>query len=104
VADINVKNPFEKFTVPHQFTPRLSLYGALVAIGAALTRIFTISIIGALWGVGIWTAADSLHSIFWKIALIFVQAAGLAASVAGILRAIHIFEHHLAPPPPPSPI
>jgi hypothetical protein len=88
MRDVEAKSPLEQFAVPHQFQPRLSLFGATVAITAALTRIFLGSLIGALWGVCIWLAAASSHSIFWKGPVILTLAAGLAASIFALMWAI----------------
>ena len=83
-----VPSPLEKFAVPHQFTPRLSVYGAVVAVAGAMARILLGSLIGALWGVRIWLAAASLHSTVWKSLIIFLLTAGLAASLTALMWAI----------------
>src|ERR1700733_10239038 len=88
MRELEVKSPFEKFAVPHQFQPRLSLYGAFVAITGALARILLGSLIGALWGVQIWLAVASNHSIVWKSLAVFGLAAGLAASLGALMWAI----------------
>jgi len=90
----------DRFPLPHQFQPRLSLYGALIAITAALARIFLVSGVGALWGVGIWYAADSKMSLLLKIPVIFLAAVGMFTSIAGLLRGIHLLVEHLTPPVP----
>jgi len=88
MRDVEAKSPLEQFAVPHQFQPRLSLFGATVAITAALTRIFLGSLIGALWGVEIWLAAVSRHSNRWQSLVILTLAAGLVASIAALMWAI----------------
>jgi hypothetical protein len=85
---LEVKSPFEKFAIPHQFQPRLSLYGAFVAITGALARILLGSLIGALWGVRIWLAYASNHSLIWRVLAIFGLAAGLVASIGALMWAI----------------
>ncbi len=80
--------PFEKFALPHQFQPRLSLRGAMVRITASLVRIFLGSLIGALWGVRIWLAYASAHSLAWKSFIILVLTAGLAGSLTALMWAI----------------
>jgi hypothetical protein len=89
VQEIEVQSPLEQFALPHQFTPRLSFYGACVAIIGALTRIFVGSLIGALWGVAIWTTAASAHSIVLRSIVIMLLAAGLAASLTALMWAVH---------------
>jgi len=90
--------PFEKFAVPHAFQPRLSVYGAFVSVSAALARIFLLSLTGALWGVGIWMAADSSHSMVWKSASIGTLAMGMAMTLAAELWAVQAMVNRLTPP------
>jgi hypothetical protein len=88
VPDLDVQSPLEQFAVPYQFTPRLSLYGACIAVAGALARIILGSLLGALWGVRIWLAVASVHSIVWKSLVIFALAAGLAASLSALMWAV----------------
>ena len=97
MQEIDVHSPLEQFAVPHQFTPRLSVYGAFIAVSGALARIFLGSMIGALWGVAIWSSAVSAHSIFWKSFVIVVLAAGLAASLTALMWAVQKATMKLAP-------
>jgi hypothetical protein len=71
----------DKFAVPHQFQPRMSLIGAFVAVTGALVQIFAGSFIAAVWGVWIWLAVVAPHSIFWKTSSIAALGVGLAASL-----------------------
>jgi hypothetical protein len=102
MQDLDVHAPLEQFALPHQFTPRLSLFGAVVAIMAALTRILVGSLIGALWGVRIWLAAASAHSTVWKCFVILGLSAGLAASLAALLWAVQKVTMKLDPCATPS--
>jgi hypothetical protein len=88
MGDIHTTSPLHKFALPHQFQPRLSFFGAVVAIAAALARILLGSLIGALWGVQIWLAFASTHSAAWKVFAIFGMAAGLAVSLAALMWAV----------------
>jgi hypothetical protein len=88
VRDLDIHSPLEKFALPHQFTPRLSLYGAVIGVAGAMTRILVGSLIGALWGVRIWLAAASAHSMVWKSLVILGFAAGLAASLTALMWAV----------------
>jgi hypothetical protein len=82
------ESPLEKFAVPHQFQPRLSVYGAFVAVTGAMARILLGSLIGALWGVAIWSVATSAHSMVWKSFSILGLAAGLAISLTALMWAV----------------
>jgi hypothetical protein len=88
MRQFEARSPFEKFAVPHQFQPRLTIYGAFIAITGALARIFLGSLIGALWGVQIWLAAVSKHSMIWKSFAILLLTAGLAASLGALMWAV----------------
>jgi ABC-type Fe3+ transport system permease subunit len=88
MQEVNVHSPLEQFALPHQFTPRLSLFGACVAIAGAMARILIGSLIGALWGVRIWLAVASNHSIVWKSLVVSLLAAGLAASLTALMWAV----------------
>jgi hypothetical protein len=88
MRDLDVPSPLEQFALPHQFTPRLSLFCAFVEVTGALVRIILGSLIGALWGVEIWIAIASNHSTIWKILVIFGLCAGLAASLAALMWAV----------------
>lgn len=82
---LDAHSPLQQFALPHQFTPRLSVYGACVAIAAAMARILFGSLIGALWGVQIWMAAASTHSMVWKSLIITLLTAGLVASLTALM-------------------
>ena len=88
MQDLEVHSPLQQFALPHQFTPRLSIYSACVAIAGAMARILLGSLIGAVWGVRIWLAAASAHSTVWKSLIIFLLTAGLAASLAALMWAV----------------
>ncbi|HTB14628.1 MAG TPA: hypothetical protein VK752_23815 [Bryobacteraceae bacterium] len=97
MQEIDVHSPLEQFALPHQFTPRLSLYGAFIAVTGALARIFLGSLVGALWGVAIWTTAASAHSAFSKSFVIAGLVAGLAVSLTALMWAIEKATMKLAP-------
>jgi hypothetical protein len=82
MPDTEVRSPLERFAIPHQFAPRLSLYGAALAVSAALTQILLGCLIAALWGVRIWLAAVSVHTTVWKSFAICGLFAGMAVSLA----------------------
>jgi hypothetical protein len=88
MRDTEVRSPLERFAIPHQFPPRLSLYSAALAVTAALAQILLGCLIAALWGVRIWLAAVSAHSTVWKSFAIFGLFAGMAASLALLVYAV----------------
>jgi ABC-type Fe3+ transport system permease subunit len=92
----DVRNPLERFAIPHQFQPRLSLFGALLAVTAALAQILLGCLIAALWGVRIWIAAASSHSTVWKSFAVSALFGGLAASLAILFYIVHLLMDRLA--------
>jgi hypothetical protein len=88
MGELHTTTPLHKFALPHQFQPRLSFYGAVVAIGGALVRILLGSLIGALWGVQIWLAFASTHSTAWKVFAVFGMAVGLTVSLTALMWAV----------------
>ena len=97
MQDLKTHSPLEQFAMPHQFAPRLTIYGAIVAVAGALARIFLGSLVGALWGVQIWLAVVSDHSLLWKIFAIFGLAAALTVSLAVLMWAIEKATMKLSP-------
>jgi hypothetical protein len=81
MVNLNAPTPLRQLAVPHQFQPQMTLLGAFVAVTAALAQILGGSMIGATWGVWIWLAAASIHSMAWKIFAILGLSAGLALSL-----------------------
>jgi ABC-type Fe3+ transport system permease subunit len=96
MPDTEVRSPLERFAIPHQFPPQLSLYGALLAVTAALAQILLGCLIAALWGVRIWIAAASAHSTFWKSFAISGLFGGLAVSLAVLFYIVHLLMDRLA--------
>jgi hypothetical protein len=86
----DVQSPLSRFALPHQFAPQLTLYGAVIAVTAALTQILMGSLIAALWGVGIWETAASAHSAFWKFFVIPGDVIGLAGSLGAMFYVVHL--------------
>jgi hypothetical protein len=88
MQDVEARSPLQQFEIPYQFQPRLSLYGALLAVTSALTQIFFGCMIGALWGIRIWLAVVSEHSTIWKSFAIFGLAVGMAASLTILILSV----------------
>jgi hypothetical protein len=88
VQDPDARSPLERFAIPYQFAPRLTLYGGLLAVTAALLQILLGSVIGALWGIRIWLAAISAHSAAWKSFVILGLVSGMAASLAVLVWSV----------------
>jgi hypothetical protein len=88
MRDTEVRSPFERFQIPHQFPPQLTVYGAVLAVTAVLTQILLGCFIAALWGVRIWLAAASSHSTAWKSFAILGLVGGLAVSLAAVVYGV----------------
>jgi hypothetical protein len=94
--DPEVRSPLERFAIPYQFAPRLTLYGGLLALTSALAQILLGCLIGALWGIRIWLVALSLHSNLWKVFAILGLAAAMLASLALLLWTVRTLMGRLA--------
>jgi hypothetical protein len=90
MRDTEIRSPFERFQIPHQFQPQMTVYGAMLAVAGALTQILLGCFIAALWGARIWLTAVSSHSMFWKGLAIFGSVAGMAASLALLVYAVQM--------------
>jgi len=90
MSDTPIRSPFERFQIPHQFAPRMTVYGAVLAVTAALTQILFGCLIAALWGVRIWLAAASAHSTVWKSFAIFGFVGGMAVSLAALVYGVQM--------------
>ena len=93
--DADVRPPLERLAVPYQFQPRLTFFGALLAVMAALMQIVFGSLIAALWGVRIWLAAVSLHSVMWKSLAILALSLGMIVSLGALVLAVRALEVRL---------
>jgi ABC-type dipeptide/oligopeptide/nickel transport system permease subunit len=85
---MEARSPLEQFAPPYTFAPRMTLYGAFVAVSAALIQIFLGSLIGALWGVRIWLELVSKHSVVWKSFATLGLAICLAVSLGALIWAV----------------
>ena len=88
MRDTEIRSPLERFAIPHQFQPQLTVYGAVLAVAAALTQILLGCLIAALWGIRIWLTAASTHSMAWKGFAIFGLVGGMAASLTLLVYAV----------------
>jgi hypothetical protein len=85
----------ERFAIPHDFPPNLSLPEALIRVAAALARILLGSLMFAVWGVFSARTWSSIPSHFWRtvailpLALLFlIPFTALMAGISAMVRAI----------------
>jgi hypothetical protein len=88
MIDLRSQSLLDRFAVPHQFQPRMTLLGAFVSVVGALVQIFAGSLIAAVWGVWIWLAAVAPHSILWKTSSIAALALGMASSLGLLIWSV----------------
>lgn len=67
------RSVLQQFATPHTFTPNLTLAQALVAVVAALCRIFLSCFTFAVWGVCVWTTWDTIPNIALRLLAILPQ-------------------------------
>lgn len=99
MIDLDAPTPLEKFAVPHQFQPQMTLRAAFLAVMSALAQILAGCLIGALWGVRIWIAVASTHSTPWKVFAVFGLVSGLALSMGLMLWSVRAVAARLSKKP-----
>ncbi|HLK19019.1 MAG TPA: hypothetical protein VKT81_08685 [Bryobacteraceae bacterium] len=90
----------QRFAVPHDFPPDLTLLEALVRVAGALARILLGSALFAFWGLFAARVWNSITSLFWHavvllplLALFAVPFAGLMIGVASLVRKLSPQRH-----------
>jgi len=85
----------ERFAIPHNFPPNLSLPEAMIRVAAAMARILLGSSLFAVWGVFSARVWSSIPSYFWRtaailpLALLFlIPFTALMAGISAMVRAI----------------
>jgi hypothetical protein len=85
----------QRFAIPHDFPPNLSLPEALIRVTAAMARILLGSLLFAVWGVFSARAWDAIPGHSWRaaailpLALLFlIPFAALMAGISAIVKAI----------------
>ena len=82
------RSVLEEFATPRTFTPRLTLPQAIVALVAALCRIFLSCFTFAVWGVCVWTTWDTIPNIALRVLAILPQILLFLVSLAVLELAI----------------
>ena len=86
-----------RLAVPYTFNPNLSLGDALVAVAAALTRIFGASVLFAVWGGVSALAWSAIENRFWRaiavLPLVLLFLVGLATLMIAISAAERLIAH-----------
>jgi len=77
-----------RLAVPHTFKPELSFGEALLAISAALARIFGGCLLFALWGGLCAWAWGAIASHFWRLVAVLPLALMFPAVLAGLMTTI----------------
>jgi hypothetical protein len=85
----------QRFAIPHDFPPNLSVREAVIRVAAALARILLGSLLFALWGVFSVRTWDVIPSHFWRAAailplvlLFLLPFTALMAGISAMVRAI----------------
>ena len=85
----------QRFAIPHDFPPDLSLPEALIRVAAALARILLGSLLFAIWGVYTARTWSAVPSHLWRAAIILplgllflMPFTGLMAGISATVRAI----------------
>jgi hypothetical protein len=82
-------SPFEQFAVPYQFQPKLTLGEAVVSVFLALLRIFTGSILFALWGAYSFMTWNAFQNSLGRAIVLAVLLAAFLVALGGLMIAIN---------------
>ena len=87
-AAIQDRSVFSRLAVPYTFSPSLSLGDGLFSIAVCLTRIFSASVLFAVWGGISALTLRLIENRFWRaialLPLVLLFLAGLAALMIAI--------------------
>jgi hypothetical protein len=93
----------QRFAIPHDFPPNLTIPEALIRVAGALARILLGSTLFAFWALFSVRAWSAIPSPFWRAAAILPLAllfllplTGLMAGISAIVRAISPKPHGMA--------
>ena len=85
----------QRFAIPHDFPPNLSVREAIIRVAAALARILLGSLLFAFWGVFSARTWSAIPGHFWQAAAILplvllfvVPFAALMAGISAMVRAV----------------
>jgi hypothetical protein len=87
----------DRFAVPHNFPPDLTVPEAMIRVAGALTRIFLGSLLFAVWGVGAAVTLRDIPNLFLRIAA-FIPLLGIfVAALTMLMLAITALVHKISP-------
>jgi hypothetical protein len=93
----------QRFAIPHDFPPNLTLPEALVRVAGALARILLGSTLFAFWGLFSARAWSAIPSPFWRAAailplllLFLLPLTGLMLGISAMVRAVSPKRHGIA--------
>jgi hypothetical protein len=79
---------YERFALPHDFKPQLTLLDAVIAAGGAFLRIVLGSVLFAVWGAYSLTAWSAIRNPFLRVAALLSLFTAFLLSMAALLLAI----------------
>jgi hypothetical protein len=82
------RSAYERMAIPFMFKPRLSFLEALVAVTAALLRIFLGCLLFAVWGTYTLFAWNLIHNPLLRVMAVLALLSLFLCSVAALLISI----------------
>jgi|ERR1035438_2229139 hypothetical protein len=89
----------QRFAIPHDFPPNLSVREAVIRVAAALARILLGSLLFALWGVFSARTWSAIPSHFWKAAAILPLVLLFLAPFTALMAGISVMVRAVSPKP-----
>jgi hypothetical protein len=87
----------QRFAIPHDFPPNLTLPEALIRVAGALARILLGSTLFAFWGLFSARAWNAIASPFWHAAAILPLALLFLLPLTGLMLAISAMVRAVSP-------
>jgi hypothetical protein len=89
----------DRFAIPHDFPPNLTLNQALVRVGGALVRICLGSLLFALWGVGSGLTWNAIANPFLRVLALLPLLALFLVAIVAVMLGVTAAVKRLSPNP-----
>lgn len=94
------RSSYERFAIPYNFKPQLSVVEAAISAAGAFLRIFFGSILFAIWGAYTLFAWSSIHNVLLRGSAVLALLLLFAAAFAVLMLAVSALVRMCLPRPP----
>src|SRR5271165_460462 len=99
VTTVVRRNLADRFAIPHDFPPDLTLKEALVRVGGAIVRIFVGSLLFALWGVASALAWNAIQNPFLRVLALLPLLAVFLVTITAVMMGVTAVVKKISPKP-----